>query len=341
MYEPHFVIARAPPPPLSSAHVRSASWLLQDCPAKFKNCVRALLTPACCVASPSRVANRVQRLTNRPLAPSRLCSSLLDVYPDLGPSASGYGPDAMNRGAYEYQQQSGGRAQSSSPGVDDGQQQQRQLPPDAQYGQPGVNAQGPYRHSPPPHMAHDRSYSQANSFNRAQPQQQQSTYGAQARPQSQYIMGGQQPGRGGSPSSPGPHARPMSYADPQTSYGGPAAGPAPAGQPRDSAFYASPAASRSHLNSSPAPSSNQGSTRAQAPPGAPAANRQTGPPTRQGSVSSQSTSRHQHPPPPPRAPSTIGGEPLHDLGRAVALLKSSKFYAEGESVSSLLSNILG
>lgn len=30
-----------------------------------------------------------------------------------------------------------------------------------------------------------------------------------------------------------------------------------------------------------------------------------------------------------RAPSTIAGEPLHDLDRAVGLLKSSKFYAEG------------
>ncbi|SCZ93519.1 BZ3500_MvSof-1268-A1-R1_Chr6-3g08712 [Microbotryum saponariae] len=32
---------------------------------------------------------------------------------------------------------------------------------------------------------------------------------------------------------------------------------------------------------------------------------------------------------PPPAPQTIAGEPLHDLGRAVALLRSSKFYAEG------------
>ncbi|KDE04897.1 hypothetical protein MVLG_04655 [Microbotryum lychnidis-dioicae p1A1 Lamole] len=32
---------------------------------------------------------------------------------------------------------------------------------------------------------------------------------------------------------------------------------------------------------------------------------------------------------PPPAPQTIAGEPLHDLGRALALLRSSKFYAEG------------
>lgn len=46
-------------------------------------------------------------------------------------------------------------------------------------------------------------------------------------------------------------------------------------------------------------------------------------------------------PPGPRgaatAPTTIAGEPLHDLGRAVGLLKSSKFYAEGEFFASFLS----
>lgn len=34
------------------------------------------------------------------------------------------------------------------------------------------------------------------------------------------------------------------------------------------------------------------------------------------------------------APNTIAGEPLHDMERAIALLKSSKFYAEGAPMSS-------
>lgn len=47
---------------------------------------------------------------------------------------------------------------------------------------------------------------------------------------------------------------------------------------------------------------------------------------RRGSTASNATSSAAAPPKPP---STIAGEPLHDLGRAIALLKSSKFYAEG------------
>ncbi|SCV67650.1 BQ2448_5261 [Microbotryum intermedium] len=46
-------------------------------------------------------------------------------------------------------------------------------------------------------------------------------------------------------------------------------------------------------------------------------------------VSSNSISGRSMRDAPPPAPTTIAGEPLHDLGRAIALLRSSKFYAEG------------
>lgn len=53
------------------------------------------------------------------------------------------------------------------------------------------------------------------------------------------------------------------------------------------------------------------------------------PPSRSGhSPARQSQSGHNAQPP-PAGGRTIAGEPLHDMGRAISLLKSSKFYAEG------------
>ncbi|KAK4058448.1 hypothetical protein OIO90_000607 [Microbotryomycetes sp. JL221] len=268
--------------------------------------------------------------TQTTAAPSRRGSSVLDVYPDS--------PSDVYQQAYFTNSSSMAARQS----------------PSGYYQQPGVGDDGTrggggggggaaarplagvpeqaYRHSPPPLQQQQQQQQQYNSSGHerhsSQPAmssfQRPMTTNNQPRPQSQFIPNTQQQqqrtasparhtnGLAGTYGQPGNAPRPMSYMGPSSSSTPPAA------SERQNTMYSSPAGSRSQLNESPAPS-------AQTAP----LTRMSSRPQRQGSTSSRNTTQTQQPPPPPKAPSTIGGEPLHDLARAVALLKSSKFYAEG------------
>ncbi|KAK4051814.1 hypothetical protein OIV83_002519 [Microbotryomycetes sp. JL201] len=255
--------------------------------------------------------------------PSRRGSSLLDTpYSPESPSAAYEQPFttsstmASRRSDY-YSHDAGGAVEAIDDGTapsTDNHARQRPLTVDTGY-----------RNSPPPHSTHSpasytherhASLPQTSSFQRAQPQLQQQ------RPQSQFI----QPRSTSSPVGNANYGtgqqqgRPMSYmGPPSTHLGGGSGGMAPS--PPNNMYSSSPAGSRSQLNQSPAPSSQGG--------GGQSLGKVPGQPNRQGSTSSRSTLQTSQPAPPPKAPASIGGEPLHDLGRAVALLKSSKFYAEG------------
>ncbi|ORY79314.1 hypothetical protein BCR35DRAFT_97212 [Leucosporidium creatinivorum] len=209
----------------------------------------------------------------------------------------------------------------------------------------GTGPVGGYRDSPPPH-SNSPQYGQ-------EPQGQQQRYSGAPPPRDQFQ---QRPESQSMPNRANPAGgRPMSY------MGGGGGGPgfyqgghqqsfSQGGQPQHAPsssqqHYSSgpTSASRSESNHSPAPSQQSSSYRsptATTQPSSVPGNLNEGlprpsggapPPIRRGSASSASLGGQQQQPPQPRAPSTIAGEPLHDLGRAVGLLKSSKFYAEGES----------
>ncbi|KAM0788423.1 hypothetical protein ACM66B_001559 [Microbotryomycetes sp. NB124-2] len=258
-------------------------------------------------------------------ASSRRGSSLLDSYPSPDSPSAAYEQPFTSSTMASRRSEYYGTSPDGLEQIDDGTAPARRQPLSVDTG---------YRQSPP--LAHSTqspvSYGQQGherhtsmpppSFQRSSQIQQQQ------RPQSQFIPATQPRSTSspvGAPSygQPQPQTRPMSYIGPPSSQhhgGGGVTPPPPANM-----YSSSPAGSRSQLNQSPAPSSSQQQQQAGQALGQ-VANR----PQRQGSTSSRSTQQTTNQPaPPPKAPASIGGEPLHDLGRAVALLKSSKFYAEG------------
>lgn len=182
---------------------------------------------------------------------------------------------------------------------------------------------GGYTPSPPPgHLSSQQQPEGRNSPNTAQ-QQYHGDGGVQ-----QYPMNG-------TLSSRAQQQRPMSYMGPQTSQQQHSvhspvitSGHGYSQSMSQAGSQSYTPSTRSPSNHSPAPPSSAmvsapAGPQAMTSPGATPNN----PPIRRGSTASNSPSL------PPKVPSTIAGEPLHDMGRAIALLKSSKFYAEGESVA--------
>ena len=175
----------------------------------------------------------------------------------------------------------------------------------------------------------------------APPQRQQEMYSPVSPPSSSPSYGSAPP-RNQFEQAQQPRGRPMSYAGPpggqQQPQGGFQQGHQHSISQGGQAGYHAPP-SRSQSNHSLA-TSQQNSF--QSPPArqqtsspnfndAAAARGPSAAPARRGSTHSSTGAQSLQKP-----PSTIAGEPLHDLGRAIGLLKSSKFYAEGGSFTSVL-----
>ncbi len=163
-----------------------------------------------------------------------------------------------------------------------------------------------------PPMMHEQQYQQQQQGRPGYGQPEMGTYRSQQRQSSYGVPLPQQLG----PRGPDPHRLNGSTASdsrdgspvPQSPIGGPNGG-----RPLPPPSRHSPAPSASNASYQTRETSNPSSRpMSQLPPS-----------NSSRSLAGQSGQGQQ--------PQTIAGEPLHDLGRAVALLKSSKFYAEGES----------
>lgn len=247
--------------------------------------------------------------------------------PPLSPTLSSHGSDSSPPSPYIDSRY------SSSPSLRDAQsavyespdpygltpaRQQFAVPP-SHFPASSHSMQQPTHYQPPeqmqqqPPMMHEQQYQQQQQQGRpgyAQPEM--GTYRSQQRQSSYGAPLPQQPG----PHGPDPHRLNGSTAS--DSRDGSPVPQSPIGGPKGGRPFPPPS------RHSPAPSASNASYQTRETSNAPSRPMSQLPPSNSSrSLAGQSGQGQQ--------PQTIAGEPLHDLGRAVALLKSSKFYAEGES----------
>lgn len=249
--------------------------------------------------------------------------------PPLSPTLSSHGPDSSPPSPYIDSRY------SSSPSLRDVQpavyeseapydsapaRQQFAVPPSrfpasshSMQQQPGQT-----HYQPPEHMQqqqpmmHEQQYQQQQQGRPGYGQPEMGTYRSQQRQSSYGAPLPQQPG----PRGPDPHRLNGSTAS--DSRDGSPVPQSPIGGPNGGRPFPPPS------RHSPAPSASNASYQTRETSNAPSRPISQLPPSNSSrSLAGQSGQGQQ--------PQTIAGEPLHDLGRAVALLKSSKFYAEGES----------